>query len=100
MFETTLEIVNLQMPCSIYTILNRLLLSQKKRILLLKPENKLLKDNKQRFIEILFSFNESNIQSRHNKNTLSSLIQKNTSTGSNNTLLEKKDKRELKTYPV
>ena len=45
-----------------------------------------------RFIKILLNFNERNIQSRHNKNTMSSIIQKNKNTGSNNTELEKKDK--------
>ena len=43
-----------------------------------------------RFIKILLNFNESNIHSRHNKNTMSSIIQKNRNTRSNNTELEKK----------
>ena len=57
--------------------------------------------NKQKFVEILLNFNENNIQSRHNKNTLSSLIQKNTNTSNNNTVLEKKDKQRIKnTIPI
>ena len=66
---------------------------------MLESENRLLKDdiaNKQRFIEILINFNESNIQSRHNKNTLPSIIQKNANTDSNNTIHEKKDKQRIK----
>ena len=60
------------------------IISLKNRILLLESENKLLKDdiaNKQNFIEILLNFNGNNIQNRHNKNTWSSLIQKNTMAG-------------------
>ena len=36
------------------------------------------------FIEILLNINENSIQSRYNKNSSSSLIQKNPDTGSNN----------------
>ena len=52
-----------------------------------------------RFTEILLNFNESNIQSRHNKNTSSSIIQKNTNTGSHIIVLEKKDKHRIKDVP-
>ena len=73
--------------------------SLKNKISLLKSENRLLKDdfaNKQRCIEILLNFNESKIQSRHNKTTSPSLIQKNTNTGSSNTVHEKKDEQRIK----
>ena len=74
------------------------------RISLLQSVNKLLKDdnaNKQRFIEIVVIFYESNIQSRHNKNTLSTIIHKSTNAGSNNTVLETKVKQRIKsTVPI
>lgn len=67
-----------------------------------ESEKKLLKDdiaNKHEFIEILLNFDESSIQSRHNKNISSSLIQKNTNTGSINTAFENKDKQIIKDVP-
>lgn len=41
---------------------------------------------------ILTEVNESNIQSPYNQNTSLSILQKNTNTGSNNTVFEKKNK--------
>ena len=52
--------------------------------------------NKQRFTEIVDIFYESNIQSRHNKNTSSTIIHKSTNAGSNNTVLETKVKQRIK----
>ena len=68
-------------------------------ISLLRFENKILKDhnaNKQRFTEIVDICYESNIQSRHNKNTSSTIILKSTNAGSNNTVLETKVKQRIK----
>ena len=68
-------------------------------ISLLQFENKILKDhnaNKQRFTEIVDICYESNIQSRHNKNTSSTIIHKSTNAGSNNTVLETKVKQRIK----
>ena len=68
-------------------------------ISLLRFENKILKDhnaNKQRFTEIVDICYESNIQSRHNKNTSSTIIHKSTNAGSNNTVLETKVKQRIK----
>ena len=68
-----------------------------------ESEKKLLKDdiaNKHEFIEILLNFDESSIQSRHNKNISSSLIQKNTNTGSINAAFENKDKQIIKDVPL
>lgn len=62
---------------------------------MLEFENGILKNNKQRFIEILPNFNKSNIQSCHNKSTPFSLIQKNINTDSKNAALQKKDKRKI-----
>lgn len=62
---------------------------------MLEFENGILKNNKQRFIEILPNFNKSNIQSCHNKSTPFSLIQKNINTGSKNAALQKNDKRKI-----
>lgn len=56
--------------------------------------------NKHEFIEILLKFDESSIQSRHNKNISSSLIQKNTNTGSINTAFENKGKQIIKDVPL
>ena len=78
------------------------ILSLKNRISLLESEKRLLKDdiaNKLRFIEIILNFNESNIQIRESKSTLSNLIQKNINTVSNNTVLGKKDKQRIKDVP-
>ena len=52
--------------------------------------------NKQRFTEIVDIFYESNIQSRHNKNTSSTIIHKSTNAGSSNTVLETKVKQRIK----
>ena len=68
-------------------------------ISLLRFENKILKDhnaNKQRFTEIVDICYESNIQSRHNKNTSSTIILKSTNAGNNNTVLETKVKQRIK----
>ena len=68
-------------------------------ISLLRFENKILKDhnaNKQRFTEIVDICYKSNIQSRHNKNTSSTIIHKSTNAGSNNTVLETKVKQRIK----
>ena len=67
--------------------------------MLLESENRLLKDdisNEQKFIEILLNFYKRNIQGSHNKNTSSSLIQKNTNNGNINTVIEKKDEQRIK----
>lgn len=48
---------------------------------------------------ILTEVNESNIQSPYNQNTSLSILQKNTNTGSNNTVFEKKNKRRIKDVP-
>ena len=68
-------------------------------ISLLRFENKILKDhnaNKQRFTEIVDICYESNIQSRHSKNTSSTIIHKSTNAGSNNTVLETKVQQRIK----
>lgn len=52
--------------------------------------------NKQRFTEIVDICYESNIQSRHNKNTSSTVIHKSANAGSNNTVLETKVKQRIK----
>ena len=51
-----------------------------------------------RFIKILLNFNESNIHSRHNKNTMSSIIQKKREILAVTTQLEKKDKHNYRGY--
>ena len=84
MLQLTLAIVNQQnAPQNIKGF--EQITALKNRILLLESENRQLKDdiaNKQKFIQILLNFRESNIQSHFKENILSSLIQKNPNTGS------------------
>ena len=71
---------------------------EKNETLLLESEKRSIKDdaaNKQMFIENLLNFNQSNILS-HNNIPSSSIIQKKTKTGSNNTVLERKISIEVK----
>ena len=77
------------------------IITLRNRILLRESENRLLKDdiaNKQRFIEILLNFNESNIQSRHNKNISSSFIQKNANPVVTTQYMKRRISRELRMY--